>query len=270
MLSPFELAVFLGVLQGLTEFLPVSGEAHLALARTLLELDQAGLGLSALLNAGTLLAALCYFRKRIAKITVDLWQRLFSGRLPARSTPGWDALLVLVAALPTALIALLVRQALGSWGEQPLAIGFGLITTALVLTSTLWARPGDISSPPLWVGLLLGIVQGLASGPGLSRSAAAIVAALWFGLRPERAFELSMLMSIPALAAPLVLVSFDGDARLERMLPVIVGASVAFVACIFALRLLRRAVVRGHLAWFALWLLPLALATLALAKALPS
>jgi undecaprenyl-diphosphatase len=270
MLSPFEQAAFLGILHGFTELLPVSSDGHLALARTLLELDPAGLSLNVLLELGTLLAVLAYFRERIVQVTRDLWQELARGQLPRAGTPGRDALLVFVAAVPAGVVGLLLRAALTGSSERPLAIGFGFIASALLLISTLWARPGTLSSPSLAAAALLGVAQGLASAPGLSRSGSVIVAALWLGVRPERAFELSMLMSIPALAAPLILELFASDALTANALPLLVGVSVAFGAGLVSLAILRRTVLNGHLSWFALWLLPLALATLALAKAWPS
>jgi undecaprenyl-diphosphatase len=260
----------LGILHGLTELLPVSGEGHLALARTLLELDPSGLSLSVLIELGTLLAVLAYFRHRIVQVLRDLWLELACGRLPHAGMPGRDALLVCVAAVPAGIIALLLRAAVTGWSERPLAIGFGFIVTSLLLISTLWTRPGTLSSPSLAAAALLGVAQGLACAPGLSRSGSLIVAALWLGVRPERAFELSMLISIPALAAPILLQLFAPDALTGHALPLLVGVSVAFGAGLVSLAILRRAVLNGHLSWFALWLLPLALATLALAKAWPS
>jgi undecaprenyl-diphosphatase len=269
MLSPFEQATFLGVLQGLTEFLPISSDGHLALAQMLLEVDGGGLTLSVLLHTGTLLATLIYFRARIALVLVDLWQSLRQKRLPVAGTPAWDAVLVLVASVPTALIGLVLRDTVARWTEQPLATGFGFIVTALLLTSTLWTRPGSQLSPSLAAALLLGVAQGMAVAPGLSRSGATIVAALWLGVRSERAFELSMLMSIPAVAGAVLLESLGGDAMGGRVLPLSSGAVMAFGVGLVALSLLKRMVSRGHLAWFALWVLPVALATLALAKAWP-
>jgi undecaprenyl-diphosphatase len=279
MLSPFEEAILLGIIQGLTEFLPISSDGHLALAQLLLEVEHYGaqgsehvnLTLSVLLRAGTLLAVLIYFRRRIAQVLVDLWSQLRARRLPARGTPGWDALVVGVATVPTGLMGLAFRDTVARWTESPLATGFGFLITALILISSLWARPGGASSPTLSAALLLGIAQGIAIAPGISRSGCTIVAALWFGMRAERAFELSMLMSVPAVTGAILLETLGGTHELEgRLVALSAGASVAFAVGLVALFALRKLVTRGHLAWFALWILPLALATLALAKALPS
>src|SRR5436190_3987501 len=127
MLSPFEHAIILGILQGLTEFLPISSDGHLALAQMLLEVEGGGLTLSVFLHTGTLLATILYFRQRIAKVLLELWQHLRRGRLPAPSSPGWDAILVLLAMVPTGLIGLALRDVVAEWTEAPLATGFGFV-----------------------------------------------------------------------------------------------------------------------------------------------
>lgn len=269
MLSPFEQAIFLGVLQGLTEFLPISSDGHLALAQMLLEVDGGGLTLSVLLHVGTLLATLLYFRQRILHVLGDLWQQLRGGRLPAPGAPGWDAVLILLTTVPTGLIGLALRDVVADWTEEPLATGFGFVITACLLTSTLWARPGNALSPSLWGALLLGLAQGLAVAPGVSRSGLTIVTALWLGVRSDRAFELSMLMSVPAVTAAVLLELVEGDSMAGHWFALGGGALSAFAVGLLALALLRRVMSQGNLAWFALWVLPLALATLALAKAWP-
>jgi undecaprenyl-diphosphatase len=269
MLSPFEHAIILGILQGLTEFLPISSDGHLALAQMLLEVDGGGLTLSVLLHTGTLLATILYFRQRIGNVLLDLWQHLRGGRLPAPASPGWDAILVLVATVPTGLCGLALRDIVADWTAQPLATGFGFVITACLLTSTLWAKPGNLLSPSLAGALLLGAAQGLAVAPGVSRSGLTIVTALWLGMRSERAFEFSMLMSVPAVTAAILLELAMGDSMDGHALALVAGAITAFGVGLVALALLRRVVSRGNLAWFALWVMPVALATLALAKAWP-
>lgn len=269
MLSPFEHAILLGILQGLTEFLPISSDGHLALAQMLLDVDGGGLTLSVLLHTGTLLATILYFRERIGAVLLDLWQSLRRGHVPAPTSPGWDAILVLVATVPTGLIGLAGRDVVAEWTEQPLATGFGFVITACLLISTLWAKPGTLVAPTLLGALLLGVAQGMAVAPGVSRSGLTIVTALWLGVRSERAFELSMLLSVPAVAAAVLLELLEGDSMAGHSFALISGAVMAFGVGLLALSLLRRVVARGNLAWFALWVLPVALATLALAKAWP-
>lgn len=269
MLSPFEQAIVLGILQGLAEFLPISSDGHLALAQMLLEVEGGGLTLSVMLHVGTLVATLLYFRQHVAKVLIELWQHLRRGRLPAPSSPGWEVILVLIATVPTGLIGLALRDVVARWTDDPLVTGFGFIATAFLLTSTLWARPGSLVAPTIVGALLLGFVQGLAVVPGLSRSGITIVTALWLGLRSERAFEFSILMSVPAVAAAVLLELLEGEPLGGHMMLAVSGAIIAFGVGLVTLSLLRRVVTRGNLAWFALWVMPLALATLALAKAWP-
>lgn len=268
-LPPVLHAAFLGALQGVTEFLPISSSGHLALAQMLFETDGPELTLSVVLHAGTLLATLVYFRARIAEVLVDLLGALKQGRLPAAGAPGRDAVVVAIASVPTGIMGLALHDTVAEWTRQPLATGFGFIGTALLLVSTLWVRGGNVLSPTPWVALAVGLAQGIAIFPGISRSGATIVVALWLGLRPYRAFELSMLFSLPAIAGALLLELTSAEGLGGRSLPLMVGALVACGVGLTALTLLRRVVSRGHLAWFSLWVLPLALATLALAKAWP-
>jgi undecaprenyl-diphosphatase len=269
-MSPLEQALILGVVQGLSEFLPISGDGHLALAQLLLEVEGGGLTLTVLLHLGTLIAATVYFRERLAATLLDLGKQLRRGRLPAPAAAGWDAVLVLIAALPTGIIGLLARDTIASWTEQPLVTGFGFIVTACLLSSALWTKPGTLTSPSLPGALLLGVAQGIAVVPGISRSGITIVAALWLGLRAERAFELSVLMSVPVVAAAILLELVVSTSPTPHALSFAAAVVTSLGFGYLSLGLLRRALGAGNIAWFALWVLPLALATLALARAWPS
>lgn len=271
-------AICLGLVHGLTQFLPLSSDAHVALAETLLDLSSAGIGgdaseqlatLHACLRAGTLLAGLCYFRERVGAIAIGLWHSLRGGRLPGPAAPGGDAVFVAVAAIPTILLGLLLQPLVLRWQGKPLAIGFGLILTALWLTASLWARAGSKTSTSLLGAAVLGTAQGIAWLPGLSRSAANLILALWLGLRSERAFELAMLASLPAIAGALCFELGLVDHLEGSVLVLVTGTLFAFGAGLLSLYLLRRLMQYGHVAWCALWLLPVALASLALAKAWP-
>jgi undecaprenyl-diphosphatase len=268
----------LGLLHGLAEFLPISSDGHVALAETLLDLGGGATGsmsgaerliLHACLRAGSLLAALVYFRTRIAGIAVELWHCLRTAQLPRAGGSGGDAVIILCASVPTALIGLALQPVLLRWHVRPLAIGFGFIATALLLTSTLWARPGSRSSISLSGAALLGVAQGLACLPGLSRSAANLTTVSWLGVRPERAFELAMLATLPASLGTLCFQLWAADGPAQPALPLVLGAAAAFGAGLLGLALMRRLVARSLLPWLSLWMLPVALATLALAKAWP-
>lgn len=273
----FEEVLCLGLIQGLTEFLPLSSAAHVALAETLFDvgagashLDGAErLTLHACLHAGTLLAGLLYFHERLALAAAGFWRSVRAGRVPGPSAPGGDLTFMAVASLPALLTGAVLQPALDRWQSQPLAIGFGLILTALWLTSTLWARSGGRTTMSLRGAALLGLAQSLAWLPGLSRSAASLTTALWLGVRPERAFELGMLATLPLLLGTVVLDVLGAERLTGSPLVLLSGALMALGAGLLALFALRRLLQRGQVAWCALWLLPVALASLALAKAWP-
>jgi undecaprenyl-diphosphatase len=269
MQHPLGQAALLGTIQGLTEFLPVSSDGHLALAEILFGFDDAGLTLNVMLHAGTFLATLIVLWRRLAPAVVDGTRALVRPSRFAETQGGRDALVVILATVPTAIIGLVLRDRVERWTSSPLVVGLGFALTGICLLSTRWVKPGERQEPSLLGAIAIGIAQGFAVLPGLSRSGSTITLALWLGVRPERAFELSMLMSLPAvlgavlLELPKLLRSGDGYVMAA------VGALVAFAVGLFALVVLRRIVMRGHFAWFALWVLPLALATLALARAWP-
>jgi undecaprenyl-diphosphatase len=270
MSEPWFIAIMLGALQGLTEFLPVSSDGHLALAQILFDVEGGGLGLTVLLHAGTLVATAVVLRADLIPALREGVRGLVHPASWRATAGGRDALVVLVASVPTAAIGLALDQAVERWIESPLVVGLGFCFTTLVLASTRWVRDGAATHPTAVGALLLGVAQGLAVLPGVSRSGSTIALALWLGLRRDRAFALSMLMSLPAILGA-VLLKVPGLVRSPGGLEAgLVGALVAALVGVAALLLLRRVVLGGQFSLFALWTLPLALATLAMALAWPS
>lgn len=260
---------FLGTLQGASEFLPISSSGHLALAEILFNFQSAGLVFNVMLHAGTLLATLVVLRQRVGLAVVGGARGLFDPSILRDTAGGRDALVVLIASLPTALIGLGLEHTVERWTTSPLAVGLGFVATAAILISTRWARAGQHEVPTIVGAVLIGIAQGLAVVPGVSRSGSTIAMALWLGVRPDRAFELSMLMSVPAVLGAVLLEVRHVHPGGGALWAAVFGAAVAFAVGVVALLLLRRVVVRGHFALFALWVLPVAIATLAMAKAWP-
>jgi undecaprenyl-diphosphatase len=262
-------AALLGFLQGLTEFLPVSSSGHLAVAGMVFDVRDGGLTLNVMLHAGTLLATLVVLWRRIAPALVEGVRALPQPRRFKETAGGRDALVVILASLPTAAIGLLARDAVERFTNAPFVIGLGFLLTTVLLLSTRWVKPGTLEVPGIGGALLLGLVQGVAVLPGVSRSGSTIAFALWMKVRPDRAFDLSMLMSLPVVLGAVLLEARHLDSASGGLIMAVVGAGVAFVTGLFALALLRRVVVRGHFALFALWVFPLALATLAMSKSWP-
>ncbi len=192
-------AILLGLLQGISEFLPISSSGHLALAGILFHVEDAGLTLNVLLHVGTLAATAFVLRERLSAAFLSGVRALAKPEL-FRTTPGGqDALFVVLASIPTAIIGLSIRDQVEAWTSSPLIVGLGFLFTSMLLVSTHFARPGLITHPVWQAALLLGLAQGIAVLPGISRSGSTIALALFLGVKRERAFELSMLMSIPAV-----------------------------------------------------------------------
>lgn len=259
----------LGLLQGVTEFLPVSSSGHLALAGLLFGIEGGGLTLSVLLHAGTFLATVVVLRRRLGAALFDGFQALAAPHRFRTTAGGQDASFIVVSSVPTAIMGLFLRDWVEQWTSSPLAVGIGFVITTILLLSTRVLRAGGIEFPGLWVALLVGVAQGFAVVPGISRSGATIAALLLFGVQRGRAFELSMLMSLPVILGAVALELPKMADHASGVAFPLLGMAVAFATGVLALVLLRQVVVGGRFWAFALWVAPLAVATLAMARAWP-
>ncbi|OQX69660.1 MAG: hypothetical protein B6A08_03390 [Sorangiineae bacterium NIC37A_2] len=258
----------LGLIQGVTEFLPISSDGHLALFSLLFDVKDSGLSLTILLHAGTLLATLLVLRERAIPALFDGLRALVKPSLFKTTPAGQDALFVIVGSIPTALIGLGLKSFVEEATESPIWIGLGFLGTGLALASTRFAPAGIVEHPSWKSALLVGFMQGWAVLPGLSRSGSTIATLLFLGVERRRAFELSMLMSLPAVLGA-ILLEIPEIAHIQAMGLAIFGTVIAFVSGIGALLFLRRVVASGFFPWFALWVIPLGIATLAMARAWP-
>lgn len=263
-------AILLGILQGISEFLPISSSGHLALAGILFDLQDAGLTLNVLLHVGTLVATGIVLRQRLLLAFTSGARALLRPSL-FRTTPGGqDALFVFIASIPTGIIGLSLRDHVEVWTWSPLVVGLGFLVTSILLVLTRFAPTGVIEHPSAKAAVLLGLAQGLAVLPGISRSGTTIFLALFLGVQRARAFELSMLMSVPAVVGAALVELPHLSEGISELPGAILGAIVACLCGVGAMLVLRRTVVGGLFPLFALWVFPLALATLAMARSWPA
>jgi len=192
-------SVFLGLLQGATEFLPVSSSAHLVLAEAFVGLEQTGLPYDVALHLGTLAAILIYFRHDFLLMTKSLFQ---SGE-PAEDLPFHRKMVFYlgIGTVPAVIAALLFGQAAETALRSPLSVaamlsGFGLL---LLLADKFGRRTRQLKGLILTDCLLIGLAQALAIMPGVSRSGVTITAALLLGLRRMDAARFSFLLSAPVI-----------------------------------------------------------------------
>jgi undecaprenyl-diphosphatase len=274
MAIPLGEAIVLGVLQGVTDFLPISSEGHLALAQMLYG-EHASLAFTVLVRTGTLAATIFVLRQRAWMVFTE-GLRGFAAPSLWRETPrGRDAAFVATALLPTAVVGLALRRSMEVWSDNPWVIGGGFLGSAVALASLRWAPRGTHLAPNVTAALLVGLAQGTAMLPGLSRTGLTIVSLLWLGFTAERAFELSFLASIPAIAASVGLDAAKAFHGGQSAGILGIGTLLSFVVGVFALTTFRRVMGGGEgnrsnkVHWFAVYLVPLAVATLAWGYARP-
>jgi undecaprenyl-diphosphatase len=196
-------AAFLGLLQGLTEFLPVSSSAHLRIVGPLLPSGgDPGAAFTAITQIGTELAVLIYFRRDLAAIAVSWWRSLLSlGRqTDAEARMGW---LILIGTLPIAILGLLFKDAIETTLRNLYITAVMLIVFALILwAADRWGSQKRTLQELSWgQGLMFGFAQALALIPGVSRSGGTITAGLIMGFTREAAARYSFLLAVPAVLA---------------------------------------------------------------------
>lgn len=192
-------AIVLGVLQGATEFLPVSSSGHLVMGQELMGLSVPGITFEVVVHLATLISVVVVYRERL--------RELARGAFVERDGDAWKYVGLLAAAtVPVAVVGLALGEQVEELFHRPATVGFALLFTGGVLISTRWALRRSLSpSFGLRVALLVGLVQCLALVPGVSRSGITVVTALWLGVAPAQAAAFSFLMSIPAIGGAAVL-----------------------------------------------------------------
>lgn len=201
-------AAILGVVQGLTEFIPVSSDGHLSAAEMLMpRFGQVGLLFDVMVHVGTLAAILIYYRGLLRDEVVGLF-----ASDPVERRRAWRlAMLLLVATIPTGVVGLLIKPYVEATKGNPRFVGAMEILTGLYLALSYWRREGrkDRETMTYLDAAIIGTVQGLAVLPGLSRSASTIAFGLLLGFAARWAADFTFLLAIPAIvgAAGLEIVS---------------------------------------------------------------
>ena len=201
--------LMLAVVQGLTEFLPISSSGHLILAPHLFGFSDQGLSLDVAVHLGSLVAVLAYFRRDVISILLGWFAALPPGRpSTAESRLGWA---VLVGVIPVMLVGLLIKGIVETefrapWIIATATIAFGLLLGWVDLRAK---RERDIDSIGLGQAFFIGLAQIAALIPGTSRSGITMTAGLMIGLTREAASRFSFLLAIPTVLASSALVSLD-------------------------------------------------------------
>jgi len=252
-------AVALGLIQGLTEFLPVSSSGHLVMLQSLLGLDREGVVFEIVLHVATLASVLIFYRRRVAELVV--------GAVRGRPDALRYGAKLALATLPAVIAVLALGPFLEAQFEAPATAGVCLLVTGAMLWTTRRTAARAHAAEPSWgAAALIGCAQAFAILPGISRSGATVATALALGVAPAAAAEFSFLMSVVAIAgAALRALPEIGALPSGDVGPLALGAAVATASGVAAIwlfvRLLRTQVFHrfAYYTWgagaaFLLWL----------------
>lgn len=239
-------ALILGLLQGLTEFLPVSSSGHLVIAQHFFNLLTPPVLFDVLLHLATALA-----------IIIVLWRQLLS---LDKKTIGF----ILLASLPAGIIGVLLNSSIETLFSSVKLVAAALLVTALLLFLTRYFFSQASHTRLTWKNtLLIGLFQALAIIPGLSRSGSTISAGIFAKLKPELIFNFSFLLALPAIFGAVLLQLKDLNFAGSWLdLPLLIGFITAFISGLFSLKLLKKFVSQGKFSFFAYYCLALGLTLL--------
>lgn len=262
MVNAFEI-IILGVVQGLTEFLPISSSGHLVLFQKILVsvplvARDRGPILEIALHVGTLSAVLLYYRRDVVSAV------RFLGRSSSSVEEGDRIrgllLWIVVGSIPTALIGLLFRDWLKDCFGNAVLVGIALCATGVMCLITRLVPRGKVTGADLGVArsLLIGVAQGIAIIPGISRSGATIFTALCLGVEPREAGRYSFLLSVPAVSGAAALLFFETEGSLN-VSPAALGVGIVASALVgmLCLKILTGVLRGGHFFYFGFYCVPL-------------
>ncbi|MFC1483260.1 undecaprenyl-diphosphate phosphatase [Candidatus Margulisiibacteriota bacterium] len=242
-------AIFLGVVQGATEFLPVSSSGHLVVMPYLLNLKLPELGFSVLLHFASLLAVVIYFWRKLWVMvlnTIEGMRQLFQKKKFVeiyQSNEGFRLVFqLIVATLCTIPLAIGFESMVSTAMEQPIVVAFFLsVTVVLLMIASVFINGRFRVYVPLWIFIIVGIAQGIAVFPGISRSGITIVAFLICGVQRKEAVSYAFLLAIPAFLGAMIFEWGDVTSLVHSFYDfviVAVGFVVSFATSLGAIYLL--------------------------------
>ncbi len=265
-------SILLGIIQGLTEFLPVSSSGHLAIAQYYMGVEKPGVTLEVTLHLGTLVAVFIYFRRDI----ISLFRSFFSwiASIVAKETAGISGeedarrrrdlaviLGIVLGSIPTGIIGIAGKDWFEGLFDNMSAVGMFLLVTAALLALAEWlkrrrnARGREAEEIPApHKSLVIGIFQGAAIAPGISRSGATVSGAMMTGMAPVAAARFSFLLGVPAILGATLITLPEAAAISAWEWPCYVAGFIAAAAVGYmAIAAFIGALRRGGLGWFALY-----------------
>lgn len=268
-MSWFE-AIVMGIFQGVAEFLPISSSGHLALLQYIFKIKEGNLFFTEMLHFGTLLSIFIVYFKDIARIIYEFFGLIGTilkrKKITRLTKYQWFGMLIIVGSIPTAIIGLSLKDFFESLYTSIVPIGVAFIVTGFLLWFA--ERSGgegkDVRDVKLIDAILIGIFQGIAIIPGISRSGSTIVGGLFRGLKKPVATEYSFLLALPATFGAFLLGMKDvvegGEAFVNG--PLILGVILSAVTGVFAIKALIKLLNRNKLKYFSYYLWTLGVLTI--------
>ena len=247
-------ALILGIIQGLTEFLPVSSSAHLVFACYFFKIGAQGVTYDAFLHFGTLVALVVFFHKKIWQIIKSffVWKDRANLRL---------GLFIILATIPAVVVGVVAEKPVKQAFESPFSAALFLAATGLVLFFTRFTR--EKKKTVGWSdALIIGVAQAVALLPGISRSGVTIATALYLGLGRDDAFQFSFLLSIPAILGANLVSLKDANLTGLSVPSALVGVALAFGFGLLAIYLVKKIIIVRKFHLFGIYCVAAALAVL--------
>ena len=240
----FWIAVFLGLLQGITEFLPISSSGHLTILEKLFKIETDVVFLNVVLHVATLLAVCVFYRKKL----------LYMIKHPLCK----ENLYLLIATIPAILFVILFGSIFDSFFSSTFFVGVGFLISAffLILAEIILKKTKNSEKVGIKSALFMGLGQAIAVFPGVSRSGTTLSFGLVSGIEKENALDFSFLMSIPVIIASLFYeilfkpMSFDVD-----VWGIVIAFLFAFLTALWGIKIMQKIVKKLNLWWFVLYLI---------------
>jgi len=257
-------AIILGIIQGLTEFLPVSSSGHLAILHEVLGFEtESNIFFDVILHFGTLIAVVFFYRNKIADIIrggLFGTKSLFKGKGIKESffTSADSKLfsLIIIGSVPTAIIGLTFKEFFEGLADNLLYVGLALLTTAILLIFFELKKNSEkkIDNMSTVDSIIIGIVQGIAIIPGISRSGSTIATGKLLGIEKETAANFSFLLSLPAITGAFLLQFKDAvEEGFVYQNYILIGFAAALISGYFSLKLLIWMIKRSNMYYFAVY-----------------
>lgn len=262
--------IFLGLIQGIAEFLPISSSAHLKISQHLFGLKDIPLLFDVLLHLASLCAVILFFRKKIFALLCTFFRLLTFKKINSSDSSFLEnekknrqmIFAVILATFVTGIIGIFTSKLLNENLISLKIISAGFLVTSFLLISSAQIEKRTLNKTlaPSWTkALFIGLAQGLGTLPGISRSGSTIAGALYCKIDRVTAGEFSFILSIPAILGAFILEAKDLTSLKSSigLLPILAGCIAAFVSGLLALNFLMHLIKKGKLEWFALYLIPL-------------